>query len=105
MMACNLQAVSSSVSSNESENGVALSELFEFYLLYEVVEWEGSSLLLKYGVLEAQTMRNFSDKLFAMLGKVRVNAVALVDAFDYLDSNLCIYNFLFFLSFLYLTFC
>ncbi len=34
-------------------------------------------------------MTRFSEKLNDLLDKVRINAVLLVDAFDFLDSNLC----------------
>jgi acyl-CoA oxidase len=34
-------------------------------------------------------MREFSNKLFDLLPKIRLNAVSLVDSFGYLDSNLC----------------
>lgn len=34
-------------------------------------------------------MNELSEKLLVLLKKVRLNAVVLVDSFNYLDSNLC----------------
>lgn len=34
-------------------------------------------------------MKELTENLFSLLKKVRVNAVVLVDSFNYLDSNLC----------------
>jgi hypothetical protein len=34
-------------------------------------------------------MTEYNENLYQLLPKIRVNAVALVDAFDMLDSNLC----------------
>ncbi len=100
-MTCNLNAVVAQVTQSAAAaaaNGQALSELFELYLLYDVVDTYASSFL-KYGVVSSQAMREqHTDKLFELLKKVRVNAVALVDSFDLLDSNLCIAFCLFYLN-------
>ncbi len=34
-------------------------------------------------------MTEFGETMSQLLSKIRVNAVLLVDAFDWLDSNLC----------------
>ncbi len=90
-MTCNLSAIGSSSDLN-SKNQEALGELFELYLLYDLVDTYATGFL-RHGLVSAEQVRAHSARLFDMLKCVRVNAVALVDAFDLLDSNLCLFKF------------
>lgn len=77
------------VDENKTEcNQKALAELFELFLLYEMCE-NNSANLLRLNILNADEMNKYSEKLYNLLPKVRLNAVTFVDSFDYLDSNLC----------------
>ena len=85
MMTCNLLSI---VSNQIEQNQKALSELFEFSILYDIVE-NFSSSFLKFNLIDSNQMKVYTDSLFALLPKIRQNAVCLVDSFDFLDSNLC----------------
>lgn len=39
-------------------------------------------------IIDSDKMMEIRDKLYELLPKIRKNAVALVDAFDWQDSNL-----------------
>ncbi len=47
-----------------------------------------ANFFLKYEIVDADQMNAFEKRLRELLGRVRVNAVALVDSFDWSDSNL-----------------
>ena len=44
-------------------------------------------------IIDSDKMAEVRDKLYELLPKIRKNAVALVDAFDWQDSNLSKCNF------------
>lgn len=69
-------------------NQQALSELFELFLLYNFCDTHASHLL-KYNIIDSTKMSEHNERVCKLLTKIRVNAVLLVDAFDFLDSNLC----------------
>jgi hypothetical protein len=90
-------------------NQQALSELFELFLVYEICENNSANLLrvnfifnyiislycklikikIKLNVIDSDQLKAYQEKLYNLLPIIRVNAVTLVDSFDYLDSNLC----------------
>lgn len=39
--------------------------------------------------LKSEELNKMRERMFDLLPKIRQNAVALVDSFDLLDSNLC----------------
>ncbi|CAF0808334.1 unnamed protein product [Brachionus calyciflorus] len=82
---CSLSDINSNVDKNNQE---ALTELFELFVLYEITE-DYSTNIMRLSVVDADQMKNFSERLYLLLKKVRQNAVVLVDSFNYLDSNLC----------------
>ena len=92
------------------ENQDALRDLFELYLVYGVVDTYSSlflkvdtiylcldsihvhkspSSLFKYGIIDSEQLNRHQTRLFELLKRVRVNALALVDSFDWSDSHLC----------------
>ena len=84
LSSCNLKAI---LVNGDERNQETLSELFELFVLYDLTDTYATSLL-KFGVVSSAEMSEYTNKLFHLLPKIRVNAVALVDAFDLLDSNL-----------------
>lgn len=69
-------------------NQKALCELFELFVLYDICD-SFSSNVLRLNVIDSQKMTEYNEKLGELLPKIRVNAVLLVDAFGWLDANLC----------------
>jgi hypothetical protein len=45
--------------------------------------------LFKFNVVKAEKLNEMRERLLSLLPIVRLNAVALVDSFGMLDSNLC----------------
>ncbi|CAF0957540.1 unnamed protein product [Brachionus calyciflorus] len=70
-----------------NQNQIVLEELFELYLLYGIVE-KFSIHFLKLELIDGTRMTDLQTKFFELLKKVRVNALCLVDAFGWSDSNL-----------------
>lgn len=85
VMNCFLDAINGhSVKVNQQ----ALSELFELFLLYNFCDAYASHIL-RFNIIESSKMSEYNERLGELLSKIRENAVLLVDAFDFLDSNLC----------------
>ncbi|RNA34484.1 peroxisomal acyl-coenzyme A oxidase 1 isoform X2 [Brachionus plicatilis] len=70
------------------ENQRALSDLMELYILYSITD-NYSGNFLRMNILKPETLNQFKEKMLDLLPIIRKNAVALVDSFDLLDSNLC----------------
>ena len=83
----NLLALSEHAEKENDQNQVVLQELFELYLLYGICD-TFTAQLLKYEIVSAKELDSYQSKLFELLQKIRVNALALVDSFDWTDANL-----------------
>jgi len=71
-----------------ASNQKVLIELLQLFILYDMCDIFAANFL-RFGVVDSEKMTEYNDRLKALLPKIRVNAVHLVDAFDWLDANLC----------------
>lgn len=76
------------LSCKNEKNQQALIDLFELFALYDICD-NFSGNVLKFNVIDSNKMTEYNDRIGELLSRIRVNAVLLVDAFDWLDSNLC----------------
>jgi hypothetical protein len=83
-----LSALVNNRGNNSNDNMDALVDLFELYMLYDICD-NYSKNILRLNITSANKMSEYNERLYKLLPKIRVNAVTLVDSFDWLDSNLC----------------
>lgn len=97
------------IDSHKSQaNQQALTELFELFMLYDICDNFAPNILrvnllifyakntilivinfFKFKIIDTEIMTEMNEVLSDLLAKVRINAVNLVDAFDWKDSILC----------------